>query len=106
MYLDLLKQELDCLEQLNHPNIVKVLELLEDTDNIYCVMELLETGNLLQMHKKIFNAYNSISTKEKIANNIIYQLMLAVNYMHVKGTIHRDIKMENLMVEIIEEHGK
>jgi serine/threonine protein kinase len=42
-----LKQELDCLEQLNHPNVVKVLELLEDDDNIYCVMELLETGNLL-----------------------------------------------------------
>ena len=58
------------------------------------------------MHKKIFNAQNSNSTKEKIANNIVYQLLLAVNYMHTKGTIHRDIKLENLMVEITEENGK
>ena len=72
MYLDLLKQELDCLEQLDHPNIVKVLELLEDEENIYVVMELCDSGNLLQMHKKIFTQHNSNGTKEKMANNIIY----------------------------------
>ena len=40
VYLELLKNELDCLEQLDHPNIVKTLELLEDEECIYVVMEL------------------------------------------------------------------
>ena len=45
----LLKQELEVLQTLDHPNIVQVIELLEDDTNYYFVLELMERGNLLEV---------------------------------------------------------
>ena len=50
---------------MNHPHIVHILELLEDEDNYYFVMELVPYGNLLEVFKKIYQ--NDWKLKEKEA---------------------------------------
>ena len=47
VHVDLLKQELAVCEQTDHPHIVKVYDILEDSTNYYVVMELIEGGDLL-----------------------------------------------------------
>jgi len=87
------------LEQLDHPHIVRVIELLEDDRDYFIVMELMPDGNLLDMLNKISKA--RISFTERDAANLIYQVMLAISYMHESNTVHRDLKLENLMVQMI-----
>jgi len=103
VHIDLLNDELEALEELDHPHIVKVYELLEDADNIYIVMELMPDGNMLEMKKKlkVFNDLGSVKSREKWTASIIFQVASALKYMHALGRMHRDIELENLMTEIV-----
>ena len=66
---------------------------MEDAKNYFVVMEFCSGGNLLE---KIIER-KSIS--EKVAADIIQQILLALNYMHKKNIMHRDLKPENLLVQ-------
>ena len=93
VYEDLNKNELEILEAIQHPNVTRVFELMEDTKNYYIVMELITGGNLLE----------KIGRMEKFtesqAAHVIKQLLLALNFMHKKNIMHRDLKPENLLCE-------
>lgn len=86
---------------LDHPHIVHVLELLSDKENFYCVMELMDHGNLMEVFNKTVS--NGWAFTERDAANIVKQILMALNYMHKKGVVHRDLKMENVMVDIEED---
>ena len=49
IYATLMKQELEVLENISHPYIVRVIDLCEDRTNIYVVSELLPSGNMLEV---------------------------------------------------------
>ena len=87
------------LQILDHPHIVHVLELLTDSKNVYFVMELVEHGNLMEVYEKVIK--NNWSFTERDAANIVRQILMALNYMHREGVIHRDLKMENVMVDVM-----
>ena len=53
VYNDLMMQELEALDKLEHPHIVRVLDLCEDVNNIYIVLELMRHGTLTQVLSKI-----------------------------------------------------
>lgn len=53
IYEKLMRGELEALDELDHPNIVRVIELLESDEDYYIVMELMPDGNLLDMLNKI-----------------------------------------------------
>ena len=61
-------------------------------------------GNLLQVLKRMKNTKHKF-TEANIAN-IIYQICLAINYLHASDVIHRDLKLENIMVDIEKEIDK
>ena len=54
IYATLMKQELEVLEEINHPYVVRVLDLFEDSQNIYVAMEILNDGNLMDYLYNIF----------------------------------------------------
>ena len=91
--MDLMRQELKVCGQLDHPHIVRTLNLMEDDTNIYIVMEYIPGQHLLSLLSD-----EDAELTEREIGNYIHQIMLALNYMHAVGVIHRDLKLENIMI--------
>ena len=87
----LMCNEIYVLQKTDHPNIVRVFELLEDSDNFYVVMELLSCGDLSKTIAK------QKAFTETMATSIMHQVLKGLNYMHGQGIMHRDLKPENIM---------
>jgi len=88
-----LKSEADLLAGLEHPNIVKLFELGEEKNRAYFAMEYLPNGTLADYIEKRY----PIPLPEVI--NILIQISDALNFIHSKGIIHRDMKSGNLMFD-------
>lgn len=93
-------EELRLLTILEHPHIVRALGLCEDDQNFYVSFELMTNGNLAEVLKKIKE--KSIPFTESDAAHLIRQILLAINYLHSSdiNVTHRDLKLENIMVDI------
>ncbi|BAF07987.1 CBL-interacting serine/threonine-protein kinase 21 [Oryza sativa Japonica Group] len=87
------KREITAMKLLNHPNIVKIYEVIATKTKICLVMEYVSGGQLsdkLSYLKRL---------DEKEAKKYFYQLIDAVDYCHRRGVYHRDLKPENLLVD-------
>ena len=93
VYGELMKNELEVLENTTHPHITRVFELLEDKKNYFVVMELVSGGNLLD------RVIAAKKFSEADAAHVVNQILLALNYMHKKNIAHRDLKPENLLCQ-------
>jgi len=93
------------LKSIDHPNVLKYYECYKDDFNYYIVTEFCTGGELL-----------SFIVKERGINDwqaafIMKQLLSAVNYCHSRGIVHRDLKVENILVKDVspstsdEEYG-
>ena len=71
---------------------------MEDSTNIYIMMEYISGGHLLDMLTRVHQD-KSDKLSEKEVGSMIHQVMLALNHMHARGMIHRDLKLENIMVQ-------
>jgi calcium/calmodulin-dependent protein kinase I len=88
-----LKTEVTILMNVEHPNIVSLLDVFEDNDRVYLIMELMNGGELFDRICNDFpNGYS-----EKQSSVLIKKIIEAVKYLHDKGIIHRDLKPENLL---------
>eukprot|EP00587_Corethron_hystrix_P002603 CAMPEP_0113304988 /NCGR_PEP_ID=MMETSP0010_2-20120614/4780_1 /TAXON_ID=216773 ORGANISM="Corethron hystrix, Strain 308" /NCGR_SAMPLE_ID=MMETSP0010_2 /ASSEMBLY_ACC=CAM_ASM_000155 /LENGTH=591 /DNA_ID=CAMNT_0000159287 /DNA_START=256 /DNA_END=2031 /DNA_ORIENTATION=- /assembly_acc=CAM_ASM_000155 len=90
-FLKELRNEVEILKSLDHPNIVKPIEVFESTQNrqLFVVMELCSGGDL----------YSRDPYTESQAASIVGKVLSALTYMHSRNIIHRDIKYENIMFE-------
>ena len=93
--LNKIKYEIKIMQKLrNNKRIVKLLEAFESEKYFFIIMENIIGGNLL-------NAINKMSKlSESIARNIFKQLIETVKYLHNKGIVHRDIKPDNILLNI------
>ena len=91
------RREISVLEKISHPNIVQVLDLCEDTDNFYIVMELVAHGTLQTVMEDRKNNENLFTEPE--VRNILKQILEALNYIHQNSMVHRDLKPENILIE-------
>lgn len=88
-----LKQEIEIIKKLDHPNLVKVFEYYEDDTSVYITMEFCLGGELFS---KINGAE---SLNESSICDVMRQLFSVVSYIHSKGIAHRDLKPENILIE-------
>ncbi|XP_078308972.1 hormonally up-regulated neu tumor-associated kinase isoform X2 [Panthera onca] len=88
-----LRREGQIQQMIRHPNITQLLDILETENSYYLVMELCPGGNL--MHK----IYEKKRLEESEARRYIRQLISAVEHLHRAGVVHRDLKIENLLLD-------
>jgi protein kinase len=85
-------REVKSLRKLNHPSIIKLKEVIRQSDYLYFVFEYME-----------YNLYQIIKDKDKLfpeskIRNWCFQVFQGLAYMHHQGYFHRDLKPENLLV--------
>lgn len=88
-----LENELRLCSRFNHPNIVKVYDIIYEPDIIMIVMEYAQNGDL----QSLFNKGVHFAYEEQL--NITVQILDALAYLHKRGISHRDIKPENILFD-------
>ncbi|KAJ0021051.1 hypothetical protein Pint_31013 [Pistacia integerrima] len=85
-------REVKSLRKLNHPNIVKLKELVKENDVLYFVFEFMDC-NLYELMKDRKNLFSEAEVRR-----LCFQVFQGLNYLHQNGYFHRDLKPENLLV--------
>ncbi|KAE9412894.1 hypothetical protein Angca_007007, partial [Angiostrongylus cantonensis] len=85
-------QEVHIHRSLSHPHVVQLYNFFEDNDNVYITLELCARRSLMELHKR------RRSVTEPEARYFTHQVCLAVEYLHEKNVIHRDLKLGNLFL--------
>ena len=91
------RRELKLLHQLNHENIIKILGIEKTSHNLYIILEYCNGGNLLE-YKSYYNKTKKAELNEFFIQKILRQLVKGLEYMHKNHTVHRDIKLENILI--------
>lgn len=85
-------KEVQIMRQLDHPNIIKLIDFSESRQYYYIILELAQGGELF--HQIVRLTYFS----EDLSRHVIKQVAIALEYLHEeKGVVHRDIKPENIL---------
>mmetsp|Transcript_10785 Transcript_10785/g.10685 ORF Transcript_10785/g.10685 Transcript_10785/m.10685 type:complete len:144 (-) Transcript_10785:264-695(-) len=90
-----LRTEISIMKKLDHPNIIKLYDVIEDDEKIMLAMEYLSGGCLRNYLKK--RAHKKVSEEE---TKIYFgQIIQAVKYLHSNNIYHRDLKLENILLD-------
>ena len=93
--LEVLRNEVKIMSELDHPNIVRLYEIYETEQHIFLIMELCTGGELLD---KLYLQQNHHYT-DKTARLLIKKILGALRYCHDHHIAHRDLKLENFLFE-------
>ncbi|XP_042537947.1 NUAK family SNF1-like kinase 2 [Dipodomys spectabilis] len=88
-----IRREIEIMSSLNHPHIIAIHEVFENSSKIVIVMEYASRGDL----------YDYISERQRLserdARHFFRQIVSAVYYCHQNGIVHRDLKLENILLD-------
>ena len=88
-----MRREIAYLRTLDHPNISKIIDCFTDNAwTVQLVMDMCKGGNLASPSGR-----SRLANKEENIAAVIFQVLLAVQFIHERGIVHRDIKEENIM---------
>lgn len=88
-----IRREIEIMSSLNHPHIIAIHEVFENSSKIVIVMEYASRGDL----------YDYIIERQRLsereARHFFRQIVSAVHYCHQNGVVHRDLKLENILLD-------
>ena len=90
-----IKNEIDILKKLDHPNIVKIIEFYSTPKAYYIITSFCQCGELYNQIKYQYNE-NQLAV-------LFYQVFSGLYYLHSKNIVHRDLKLENILITEIEK---
>ena len=91
------KREISLLKSLHHENIINIEGMEKTAHNVYVILEYCNGGNLYE-YKSYYQKKNKCELNELFVQKIIRQFIKGLEYMHANNTIHRDVKLENIML--------
>uniref|UniRef100_A0A7S4RVJ7 Calmodulin n=1 Tax=Alexandrium monilatum TaxID=311494 RepID=A0A7S4RVJ7_9DINO len=87
------KREAEVFLGMDHPRIARLMDVYESENQLRLVMECMEGGELFDRVVDLGHF------SEKDAADAVWQILLALNYIHSHGVVHRDVKLENFMYQ-------
>jgi len=88
-----IQREIEIMGLVDHPNVIKLIEVFDESKKMNLVMELVTGGELFDRIVSLGNY------TEKDAAVVMSTLCNALDYLHAKGVVHRDLKPENILLE-------
>ena len=100
-----LTNEIRILKGINHPNIVRLIDLKKTKTHVYIVTEFCNGGSLTDCLRKYINTHYK-PFKEEIVQFLMRQIVKAIHFLHTNKIIHRDLKLDNILVNFPTEQDK
>ena len=97
--------EIRILQSLNHPNIVKFVDIKKTKKHYYIMMEFCNGGELSKNLEK-YMIKNGTAFPEELVQHFMRQIIDAFKYIHGKKIIHRDVKLDNILLHFDNEEDK
>ena len=89
--------EAQTMAKIEHPNIVRLFDIVATEEHLFIVMEYVAGGNLWQWIK------SNGKMPERMACEILLPIVAAVHTLHQNGIIHRDIKPSNILIDRVQQ---
>ena len=100
-----LSNEISLLKKIHHPNIVRLIDLKKTKSHCYIVMEYCNGGDLKGCLKK-YKEIHRRAFPEDLVQYLMRQIVSGLNFLHSQKIIHRDLKLENILVTFNSENDK
>jgi hypothetical protein len=100
--IERLRLEIAIMQEVDHPNILRLSEVFEDADKIYLISELCKGGDLCDQ----LDALEGDGLREQKTCRYVYQIVSAVRYLHAHSIIHRELKLDNFLLEEADEKAE
>ncbi|OHT17605.1 CAMK family protein kinase [Tritrichomonas foetus] len=88
-----LQREIALMSLLDHPHILRLIEVLESNRHLHLVIEYASNGELFDL------LVHEGQLSEEVALNYFRELVYAIDYLHQHGICHRDLKPENILLD-------
>ncbi|RLN65271.1 hypothetical protein BBJ28_00003453 [Nothophytophthora sp. Chile5] len=98
--LDDIKREIAIMKKLNHPNVLRLYEVMDDPkmNKLFLVLEYMKYGDMLTYQKKKHPQGMLENLRDRDLHSIFVQVILGLAYLHEQKIVHGDIKPQNLLV--------
>ncbi|KAL7690448.1 putative protein kinase domain, PPM-type phosphatase domain, protein kinase-like domain superfamily [Plasmopara halstedii] len=98
--LDDIKREIAIMKKLNHPNVLRLYEVMDDPkmNKLFLVLEYMQHGDMLSFQKKKHPLNMLENLRDRDLHCIFLQVILGLAYLHEQKIVHGDIKPQNLLV--------
>ena len=88
---------IELLKELDHPHVLSLVDVYEDSNYLHLVTEYCKGG---EIYGHMVKGRRTRVTQEREAVSIVKQLLDAVSYLHGKDIVHRDLKLENILLDL------